>query len=446
MAGGMKAGGSSNEQPKEKSSEKTPEPVEQVTAEATLAIVQARKHQSDSLSTRLENQKEVNQQRANPATNDAEDEGGNDPVHDTYAAVATENDDGDDGGEFIDPRDWVDDLPRAYHDILPLGAVGGNNYGSASGAKRHRHPHEEGRLRLTRIALRTFAAMRDANEARVTYVRPFKVKKALTGEEQVAERLLYSRVFDPAEDECSASVVDGLLPALEDERLEVGLLAAAKTQAAAHFKKKEREEGRPDTATSRKIKDKMEREKRERERREAETKNKNDEAGAWKRSTCAWWVSRAFFVSKPGDNWWRFIIDMRVLNTYCARKSLRMETPMGVRHLNKKGDYMLCFALQDGFSDRDYFTVNIRGELCRLCGLPMGWSLSPYYLVTFTMTFVRGLRSSATSTPAGNVLRSRRWLRRGRWRGARILPYVDDFLLFASSSGPEPLELRHRPT
>eukprot|EP00873_Tetraselmis_striata_P035645 jgi/Tetstr1/455909/TSEL_042690.t1 len=163
-------------------------------------------------------------------------------------------------------------------------------------------------------------------------------------------------------------------------------------------------------------------------------------AGAWEKLSCAWWVSRAFFVPKPGDNQWRFIIDLRVLNTFCARKRLRMETLMGVRHLTAKGDYMFSFDLQDGFyamgiapSDRDYFTVNIRGTLYRLCGLPMGWSLSPYSFTTFTMTFVKHLRSPTTPAAPGNVPRSRRWLRRGRWRGARILPYVDDFLMFASS-------------
>eukprot|EP00873_Tetraselmis_striata_P017506 jgi/Tetstr1/437770/TSEL_026424.t1 len=94
-------------------------------------------------------------------------------------------------------------------------------------------------------------------------------------------------------------------------------------------------------------------------------------------------------------------------------------------------------------SDRDYFTVKIRGTLYRLCGLPMGWSLSPYYFTTFTMAFVKHLRSPTTPATPGNVPRSRRLLRRGRWRGARILPYVDDFLLFVSSE-PEALELRQR--
>eukprot|EP00873_Tetraselmis_striata_P034839 jgi/Tetstr1/455103/TSEL_041955.t1 len=118
---------------------------------------------------------------------------------------------------------------------------------------------------------------------------------------------------------------------------------------------------------------------------------------------------------------------------------------MGGRRLTKKRGYIFSVDLQDdgfyawGFVpfDRDYLTVNIRGDSYMLCGLRMGWSPSPYYFVTFTMTFVRHyLRSPATPTPAdGNVLRSRRWLRRGQWRGrARIPPYnVDDFLLFASS-------------
>eukprot|EP00873_Tetraselmis_striata_P012255 jgi/Tetstr1/432519/TSEL_021892.t1 len=290
-------------------------------------------------------------------------------------------------------------------------------------------------LDLLDAAHRTLEAVGDADEARLTYLRRFKAKKALTPEEQA--------------------------------------------QALATFKRQATERD-TDTNKARKENDKAARERREQQRREADAKNRDKNggrtgdktrvsfddatpaqlkfltaelrrctaAGAWEKSSCAWWVSRAFFVPKPGDNQWRFIIDLRVLNTFCARKRLRMKTLMGVRHLTAKGDYMLSFDMQDGFyalgiapSDRDYFTVNIRGTLYRLCGLPMGWSLSPYSFTTFTMTFVKHLRSPSTPAAPGNVPRSRRWLRRGRWRGARILPYVDDFLLFASSE-PEALELR----
>eukprot|EP00873_Tetraselmis_striata_P041726 jgi/Tetstr1/461990/TSEL_007063.t1 len=86
-------------------------------------------------------------------------------------------------------------------------------------------------LDLLDAAHRTLEAVGDADESRLTYLRRFKAKKALTPEEQVAERFTYSRVFDTAEHDRSTNVVDGLLTALEDKRLEVGLAAAAKAQA-----------------------------------------------------------------------------------------------------------------------------------------------------------------------------------------------------------------------
>jgi hypothetical protein len=50
-----------------------------------------------------------------------------------------------------------------------------------------------------------------------------------------------------------------------------------------------------------------------------------------------------------------------------------------VKHLTKKVDYMFNFDLQDGFytlginlAKRDYFAVNVRGQLYRLEGLPKG--------------------------------------------------------------------------
>jgi hypothetical protein len=74
------------------------------------------------------------------------------------------------------------------------------------------------------------------------------------------------------------------------------------------------------------------------------------------------------------------------LNKHCGRKRLKMETPLGVKHLlTRKGDYTSSFYLRDRFyalgihpSDRDYFTMNVRAQLYVLAGLPMGWSLSPF--------------------------------------------------------------------
>jgi hypothetical protein len=109
------------------------------------------------------------------------------------------------------------------------------------------------------------------------------------------------------------------------------------------------------------------------------------QAGASEPSTCDDYVSILFLVPKPGVKQWRLICDPRPLNKYCVRKRLKMKTLQGVRHLAQKGDYMFSFDLQDGFhtlginqADRYYFTVNVRGQLYILAGLPMGWSLSPF--------------------------------------------------------------------
>jgi hypothetical protein len=61
-------------------------------------------------------------------------------------------------------------------------------------------------------------------------------KKALTGEERIAKRLVYSRFFDTQLAERSTNGVDGLLAALEDKRNEVSLDAAAKAHTAQTFK------------------------------------------------------------------------------------------------------------------------------------------------------------------------------------------------------------------
>jgi hypothetical protein len=76
-----------------------------------------------------------------------------------------------------------------------------------------------------------------------------------------------------------------------------------------------------------------------------------------------------------------------------------MEFLLGVRYLSRKGAYIFSFDLKDGIyalgivpQQRDFLIVNVRGQLYRLVGLPMGCSLSPYHFCAFTDTFVRHLR------------------------------------------------------
>eukprot|EP00873_Tetraselmis_striata_P038201 jgi/Tetstr1/458465/TSEL_004320.t1 len=232
---------------------------------------------------------------------------------------------------------------------------------------------------------------------------------ALTGEERVAERLVYSRFFDTTAADRSSNGVDGLLNALDDKRLEVSLHKAAKAQAAAKFKGsgsggsgggsgniRIKEQERAEHAT--KESSSYMRHRVRRQWRQWQDIGASDqvlrwiqdgvqilfkhnrpppnfhngissmrdatlaqlaflegelarfvESRAWEFSTCRKWVSRLFLLPKPGVNQWRCIIDLRVLNSYYVRKRLKMETLLGVRHLTKKGDYMFSFNLQDGF-------------------------------------------------------------------------------------------------
>jgi hypothetical protein len=73
------------------------------------------------------------------------------------------------------------------------------------------------------------------------------------------------------------------------------------------------------------------------------------EARAWEHCPNNNVVSRLFLVSKPGKNHWRLICDLRHMNDQCTRKSLKMETLLGVRYLTRRCDHMFSFDLQDGF-------------------------------------------------------------------------------------------------
>eukprot|EP00873_Tetraselmis_striata_P046593 jgi/Tetstr1/466857/TSEL_011314.t1 len=169
-----------------------------------------------------------------------------------------------DHAALIDPHDWIDYVPRAFAESMPPVALANpglwnpRNYEwdrYLTDEKKHATRDEYRHLMcygvftaaahavltdavatlraknatardtadandLLDSAIRTIAACGQAAEDRFTYLRRFKCKKALTGEERVAERLVYSRFFDTTAAEPSSNGVDGLLNALDDKRLE----------------------------------------------------------------------------------------------------------------------------------------------------------------------------------------------------------------------------------
>ena len=159
--------------------------------------------------------------------------------------------------------------------------------------------------------------------------------------------------------------------------------------------------------------------------------------GAFEKTLGSNWVSRMFLVPK-GIGKWRIIIDLRPINEYCQTRSMKFETLNNVKHLARPNDWMLSLDLMDGYyavgiaeEDRKYFTVNIRGQHYRLAGLPMGWSLSPYYFCSLMDVAVRHLRSPMFAHQPASAKVSRRRLRGNR--GIRMLPFVDDWGFFLES-------------
>jgi hypothetical protein len=77
----------------------------------------------------------------------------------------------------------------------------------------------------------------------------------------------------------------------------------------------------------------------------------------------------------------------------------------------------------------------------------MGWSGSAYYFCKLTQVFTNHLRRPPTPTPASTTESARRpskrFHRNVRWRGTRLLPYMDDFL-FLVDSYHDALLLRQR--
>lgn len=154
-------------------------------------------------------------------------------------------------------------------------------------------------------------------------------------------------------------------------------------------------------------------------------------------------VCRAFLVPK-GDIW-RLVIDLRPLNKHCRAPPTTFETLKRVRTLGQPNDHLVSFDLADGFyavgihpSDRRYLQFQVGDRLFQYTALPMGWNASPGIFCDVMSVWTKFLRAPHRVTrlrrshPALQELR--RLLGERDWaRGLRLLPYMDDFLLFSES-------------
>ncbi len=61
------------------------------------------------------------------------------------------------------------------------------------------------------------------------------------------------------------------------------------------------------------------------------------------------WVSRAFFIPKPGANGWRLIVDLREIKKHCQTREMQNATLRFLRLIAKPGDLWVSFNLKNGF-------------------------------------------------------------------------------------------------
>jgi hypothetical protein len=145
------------------------------------------------------------------------------------------------------------------------------------------------------------------------------------------------------------------------------------------------------------------------------------------------------------------------LNKYCKDHKLTYETVKHLKNLTRAGDWIVSFDLAHGYytlgiraEDRDFFTVNHGGTLYRLAGnavVTISTSLPKILSVTYAnrCPTLMGTPSEPISTNQQSTRpkRSRRYRRNSRWRGAHLLPYMDDFFFCRQQRGGA-LQLRDR--
>ena len=160
------------------------------------------------------------------------------------------------------------------------------------------------------------------------------------------------------------------------------------------------------------------------------------------------YVSRAFLVPKPNGKF-RLVIDLRFLNQHCQAWKCRFEGLSTLRRLAQQGDWMFSFDLQDGYhhipiaqEHRKYFQFALDlgdgPQYFHCAALPFGWLNSPYVFTKCMRPMVAHLRCPvAARGPSGPQRATASQV------GARVLPYLDDFL-FLTRSHADALRLRER--
>ncbi|GLC60878.1 hypothetical protein PLESTB_001686500 [Pleodorina starrii] len=166
-------------------------------------------------------------------------------------------------------------------------------------------------------------------------------------------------------------------------------------------------------------------------------------------------VVNAFCVPKPGSGSWRLVVNLKRMNVAQKAYKCRYESLRTLRRMGIQDSWMVKVDLADAFyhipirpADRRYFVFRFCGVLYEMNALPMGWLNSPYWFTKIMRNVVRFWRDPLAAVGKGRrhlspPLPPHEFFPKGRGGrparlGARVLPYLDDFLfVFASREQAE---------
>ena len=127
--------------------------------------------------------------------------------------------------------------------------------------------------------------------------------------------------------------------------------------------------------------------------------------------------SRLFLVQKASGSW-RPIIDLSTLNDYITSSHFHMETPQSVLRSIRPGDWMVSLDLQDA-----YLQVPVHHDSCRYLRFVVGGRTYQFRVLCFGLTTVPQVFTRIMA-PVSAILHK---------YGVRMLRYLDDWLILASS-------------
>ena len=127
--------------------------------------------------------------------------------------------------------------------------------------------------------------------------------------------------------------------------------------------------------------------------------------------------SRLFLVQKASGSW-RPIIDLSTLNDYVTSSHFHMETPQSVLRSIRPGDWMVSLDLQDA-----YLQVHVHHDSRRYLRFVVGGRTYQFRVLCFGLTTAPQVFTRIMA-PVSAILHK---------YGVRMLRYLDDWLILASS-------------